>query len=95
MFGKEPAVILSGLGELFKAIIPLLILFELVNWSDKQIAGLMFFSGVAISVFTTWFTRQSVVPVETASAQILTATRMPEGTSVKAVIAKTEKESNA
>lgn len=92
MLSKEPAVILSGLGELFKAVIPVLILFEFVNWTDKQIAGLMFLSGVAISVFTTWFTRQSVVPTDKANAQIRTAIKAPSDMTVAQVIAKTEKE---
>lgn len=93
MFGKEPAVILGALAEVIKAVIPMLIIFNFIQWTGEQVAQVMLVVGVAIGFFNILLTRSQVVPTEKANAQILVATKMPEGTSVEAVIAKQEKES--
>ena len=88
--GKEPAVVFNSLGELFKAVVPVLILFGFVHWSDKQVAGVMFLAGVAITFLTTLFTRTQTVSIPTANEQIRTAIKMPEHSTVADVIAVTE-----
>lgn len=94
MFGKEPAVVLGALSEVVRAVIPTLIIFGIIAWTSEQVAQVMLLVGVTVKAIEIVVTRSQVVAVEKANAQILTATRMPEGTSVEAVIAKQERESN-
>lgn len=61
--------------------------------SGEQVNLIMVFAGAAIPLLTGVATRSQVVPTEKANAQIETATRMPEGTSVAEVIAKTDRDS--
>lgn len=92
MFGREPAIVLGALGEVVRAVIPMLILFSIIVWDDKQVAGVMLVVGVAIKFFEVILTRQSVVPTETANSQIAKAVSMPTGTTVKEVIAAEARE---
>jgi len=85
--GKEPAIFFNGIGQIFSAIIPVLIMFELIHWSDKQIAGIMFLVGVTIRVATTIFTRSNSVSLETANSQIKTAIQMPAQRATDAAVA--------
>lgn len=90
MFGKEPAIILNALSEVVRAVIPLLLVFEIVKWTDPQTGAVLLVVGVVIGFLTTLLTRSQVVPTETANSQIATAIRMPAGSTVKEVIAKEE-----
>jgi hypothetical protein len=63
-------------------------MFELIHWSDKQIAGIMFLVGVTIRVATTWFTRSNSVSIPTANKQIEIAVNSPVGTEVQEVVNK-------
>lgn len=93
MLDKEPAVVFNGLGQVFAAVVPVLILFDIVHWTDKQTAGVMFLSGVLITFLSTVFTRSQTVSVSTANSQIQAAIDSPSTTTVAKVIAK-EKEEN-
>lgn len=88
MFGKEPALILGFIS----AGIILAVGFGL-KVSGEQINNIMLFAAATIALFGGVATRSQVIPTEKANAQILTATRMPEGTTVQQVIAKQERES--
>ena len=68
--GKEPAVVFGGLATLISLVIPVLILFEIINWSDKQIAGVMALVTFATGFAATLLTRQSSVPQLVADKQI-------------------------
>lgn len=92
MLTKEPAVILGALSEVIKAVIPLLIIFNFINWTGEQVAQVMLVVGVVIGFLNVLLTRSQVVPTGTANAQIETAVRMPTGTTVDEVIAKTERD---
>lgn len=94
MLQKEPAVIIGGIAELIRAVIPMLIIFGFLQWTDNQLAQVMLVIGVAVGVGEKLFTRSQVMPTEHANSQIMTATRMPEGSTLKQVIAKNEKEAN-
>lgn len=67
---KEPAILFSALGEIAKAVIPVLILGEFVHWSDKMTVAVMFLVGVAVASLTAIFTRQSSVAKVVAEKQI-------------------------
>jgi hypothetical protein len=90
MWGKEPAVFFNGLAEVIRAIIPVLILFGFIQWTDEQIAGVMLLVGVVVGFLITMLTRSQVVSVDKANAQIETALRLSPSTTVAEVIAKTE-----
>lgn len=85
MFGKEPTVIFNGLGEVIRAIIPCLILFGFIEWTDQQIAGVLLVVSVVLGFLTTLLTRSQVTPVETVDALIETAVRMPANATVAEV----------
>lgn len=93
MLGKEPAVILGALSEVIKAIIPMLIIFNFINWSGEQVAQVMLVVGVIIGFLNVVLTRSQVVPTETANAQIAVGIKSPKNTTVEQVIAKQERES--
>ncbi len=90
MFGKEPAVVFNGIGEIIRAIVPCLILFGLIHWTDQQIAAVFLVVSVVLGFLTTLLTRSQTVPTETANRQIETAVRMPADSTVSEVKAVTE-----
>ena len=92
MLGREPAVIIGGIAELIRAVIPMLIIFGYLQWTDNQLAQVMLVIGVAVAVGEKWFTRSQVVPTEKANAQIQTGIDSPSNTTVAQVIAQTEAE---
>lgn len=92
MLGKEPAVIIGGIAEIIRAVIPMMIIFGFLQWTDNQTAQVMLVIGVAVAVGEKLFTRSQVVPTEKANAQIQTGIDSPTSTTVAQVIAKTEAE---
>lgn len=70
MFGKEPAVVFGGLATLVGLIIPMLILFDFIQWTDKQIAGLMAVVSFSANFLATLLTRQGSVSLPVADRQI-------------------------
>jgi hypothetical protein len=70
MFSKEPAVILGALAEVVRAVIPTLIIFGVINWTDSQIAQVMLLVGVLIGFFNVALTRTQVVPTVVADKQL-------------------------
>lgn len=93
MFGREPAVIIGGIAEIIRAVIPMLIIFGYLNWSDNQLAQVMLLIGVAVAVGEKWFTRSQVVPTEKAASQIAVAINGPSTATVESVIAKEARDS--
>lgn len=92
MLGREPAVIIGGIAEIIRAVIPMMIIFGFLQWTDNQTAQVMLVIGVAVAVGEKWFTRSQVVPTEKANAQIQTGIDSPSNTTVAQVIAQTEAE---
>lgn len=70
MFAKEPAVVFSALGEIVKAVIPVLVFGELVHWGDKLTAAIMFLVGILVASLSTMFTRSQSVSQVIADRQI-------------------------
>jgi len=93
MFGllkTEPVFVFGGLATLVGLIIPMLQLFDLIHWSDKQVGGVM-----AVVIFVTnflaaGFARSQVVTNTVANRQIEVGVASPKGTSVQAVIDQTK-----
>lgn len=90
MLNREPAVILGGLSEVVRAIIPTLIIFGYIQWSGDQVAQVMFLVSVVVGFFNALLTRSQVVPTQRANAQIETAIAMPSSATVSEVIKKEE-----
>lgn len=93
MFNKEPTVIFGALAEVIRQIVPMLILFGIIQWTGEQVAQVMAVVSAGIALFTILLTRSQVVPTEKANAQIETAILMPATATVDQVIAKQERES--
>ena len=93
VFGKEPAAVFGGLAEIFRQLIPLLIVFGFIHWTDIQIAAAFAFSSVVLSFGTVLLTRSQTVPTQVVNSQIETAVRMPVGTSVEDVVKKEARDS--
>jgi len=85
MFGKEPAVVLNAIAEVVRAVIPMLIVFRVIEWTDQQIAAVFLVVGVSVTGIVTVVTRSQTVSHETANKQIEVATRQPAGTPVEVV----------
>lgn len=92
LINREPTVIIGGIAEIVRAIIPLLLIFGLINWTDSQIGTVMVLIGVLVAFAEKLFIRSQVVSTGTANSQIATAVRMPAGTTVDEVIAKEKKD---
>lgn len=90
MFAKEPTIVINALTEVVRAVIPMLLVFGLIKWTDQQLGAVMLVVGVVAASLATILTRQQVVPTELANQQIRVAVRSPEGTSVEQVKAKVE-----
>lgn len=86
MFNKNPTLILSGIAELVRLVLPLLVLVGLVHLGDKELAGWIAIVGVVISFITTSVLRLQVTPNDTATQQIGIALKKdPTTTSVEDV----------
>lgn len=83
--GKDPAVFFGGIGELIRAIVPMLVLFGLIVWSPEQIAAVFLVVSVCLTFLTTMFTRNAVTPTVTSDALIKTAVNMPADSTVAQV----------
>lgn len=93
MFGKEPTVILGALSEVVRTIIPMLIIFNFINWTGEQVAQVMIVVSAVVGFLNIAFTRSQVVPTEVANKQIEVALDKPKGTSsVTEVIRETKEE---
>jgi hypothetical protein len=90
--GKEPAVFFNGLGEIIRSVIPVLILFGFIQWSDQQIAAVMLAVGVFLGFLTTMLTRSQTVPTVTANEQIKVALKEPPSTPVSVVVEKAKEQ---
>lgn len=82
---KEPTVIFNGIGEIFRSVVPCLILFGLIQWTDQQIAAVFLVVSVVLGFLTTVLTRSSVTPTEVSDTLIRTAVKMPSTTTVEEV----------
>lgn len=85
MFGKEPAVIFGGLGEVVRAIVPLLIIFGFIHWTPEQTAAAYLAVSVILGYIVTLLTRSNTTPTETVNELIKTAVKMPADSTVAEV----------
>lgn len=91
LFNKEPAVIIGGMAEIIRSVIPMMIIFGLIQWTDDQLAQVMLVIGVTVGVAEKWFTRSQVVPNEMANKQIEIAKFADPSTSNQDIIDKAAK----
>jgi hypothetical protein len=70
MFNKEPTVFFNVLGEVARAVIPVLLIFNVVSWSQEQTGTLTVFINVLITAAVTMFSRSQTVSTTVADKQI-------------------------
>lgn len=92
MWGREPAVVLGALGEVIRTVIPMLILFSVITWDDKQVAGVMLVVSVTMKFFEVLLTRSQVVAVQVADKQMEIAKASPVDRPTEQIIAQAKKE---
>lgn len=63
MIEKEPVRFWAGITGLVQAIIPLLLVFDLIDWSTDQIAAVMGLLAAIGFMFMFFYVREKVSPV--------------------------------
>lgn len=91
---KNPTIILNGLSELLRQVLPLLVVIGVVHLEPEKLAGLISIIGLVLAFITTTVLRNQVTPNETADKQIVEAIKSPAGTSIQTIKDKVE-EKNA
>lgn len=71
---REPVALANGAADVLRAIIPLGLVFHLINWTPEQIAAVLLAVTTIITFFQTYFVRSRVTPVS--------APQLPVGTTV-------------
>jgi len=87
MLNREPTVIINGLSELLRQIIPLLVLMGIIKLSPEKQAGLISIIGLILAFISTTLLRSQVVSTGVANSQIQTGINASSDTTVKEVIA--------
>lgn len=93
-FNKEPTLLLNGLSELLRQILPLLVVIGVVHLEPEKLAGLISIIGLVLAFISTTVLRSQVVSTEKADQQIRVAVNSPSGTSVDVVKDKVEAQTN-
>jgi len=88
---QEPTVVFGGLSEIIRAVIPVLLAFGYIHWSNEQIGLVLVLVGVVIGFLTILFTRSSTVPIVIADKQMEIA-KASDITTDNALIIKQAKE---
>lgn len=70
MFNREPTVIINGLSELLRQILPLLVVVGLVQLSPEKLAGLVSITGLVLAFISTTLLRSQTVAAVVADKQI-------------------------
>lgn len=91
---KEPAVIINGLAELVRQILPLMVVVGLIQLNPEKLAGLVSIIGLVLAFISTTLLRSQVVSTNKANQQIEVAIASPTNTTVEKVIQKTETQNN-
>ncbi len=60
---KEPVAVTAGIVAIINAIIPVLILFDVINWTDDQIGAVILAVGVIATTIGGWFARSKVTAI--------------------------------
>lgn len=92
MFTKEPTVIINGLAELLRQLLPLMVAVGLFNLPQDKLTAWNMIISLTLAFVSTILLRQNVVSPATANEQIKTAINSPTGTTVQQVIDKTKEE---
>lgn len=90
MLNKNPIIVINGLSELIRQVLPLLVVVGLVHLSPEKLAGLVSIIGLVLAFVSSTLLNAQTIPTVIADQQIRTAVRSPEGTSVKEVKEKVE-----
>lgn len=81
MLNREPTVIIGGLSDVIRVMIPLALVFGWIHWTEPQIGQVLLVITVAVGVAEKWFIRSQVSPKQ----DIITALNMPKGSSVESL----------
>lgn len=88
MLNKEPTAIINSISELVRQIVPMLILFGVIHWTDQQIAAVFMVLGAFLTLVQTLITRTQVVPTVVANKQIEIAKAADVSTPTSEIIAQ-------
>lgn len=91
---KEPTLIINGLSELLRQILPLMVVVGLIHLEPEKLAGLISLIGFVLAFISTTLLRSQVVSTDKANQQIEVAIASPANTTVEKVIQKTEAQNN-
>lgn len=59
----EPVAVTAGIVAIINAVIPVLLLFGVINWSEEQIGAVILAVGVVATTLGGWFARSRVSPI--------------------------------
>ena len=60
---QEPVAVTAGIVAIINAIIPVLLLFGVIDWSEEQIGAVILAVGVVATTLGGWFARSRVTPI--------------------------------
>ncbi len=89
---SEPTVYIGGVAEIIRAIIPMLLVFGVIHWTDVQTGAVVLVVGVCVGVAEKWFTRSQTVSTTVADKQIEVAKASDIMRSNESIIAQAAKE---
>lgn len=91
MLNKEPAVIFGALGEMARAVIPMLLIFNFIHWTQEQVGAVYLVISVGLATLTTLLTRSQTVSTATADKQIEIAKASPVDRPTEEIIKEASK----
>lgn len=95
LFNKEPTVIIGVVTAIIEAVIPMLLVFNIIHWSQMEVGAVMLVVGVIAKGLATVLARQNVVPIEIVDQQIQKGIDAPKGTTTVKKVKEEVKEENA
>lgn len=90
MFNKNPTIILNGLSELARQMLPLLVVLDLIHLTDTKLAALTMIISITLAFVSTIILKGSVTPNETSDQLVREGVRSPTGTTVTEIKEKVE-----
>lgn len=88
---QEPTVVINALAETVRALLPLMVVLDVIHLSAEKLGALSIAIGLVLGFFTTLFTRSQVVAIATADKQIEVAKASSPDRPTSEIIAEASK----
>lgn len=88
---RNPTIILNGLSELARQILPLLVVVGVVHLAPEKLAGIISIISIILAFISTIVLKSAVTPNETSDQLVREGVRSEIGTTVAQVKEKVEK----